>query len=71
MLDVDALSATADGLIALAAEWHGDEEISHDGIASLRSGAIGDGEVSTLEAESLGMGLGARCPGFRKAQIPG
>ena len=38
------------------AAWHGDENTGHDGIASLRSGAIGDDEVSTLEAEVDGAG---------------
>ncbi len=37
-------------------KWQGDKAISHDGIASLRSGAIGDGEVSTLETEVEGAG---------------
>ena len=38
------------------ASWFVDLEVSHDGVASLRSGEIGDNEVSSLEAEVTGPG---------------
>ena len=38
------------------ATWCGDLEVSYDGVASLRSGAVGDSEVSSLETEVTGAG---------------